>query len=63
MTKMNKKKITLEVSEEKLNALTVFLEQRETTVEIELEETFDKMFERFVPKQVKHFLVESSKIE
>lgn len=63
MTKMNKKKITLEVSEEKLNALTVFLEQRETTVEIELEETFDKMFERFVPKQVKHFLLGTSKIE
>lgn len=60
---MKKKKITLDVSEQKLEALNVFLEAKETTVEKELEDTFNKLFERFVPKNVKHFLRESEKIQ
>ena len=46
---MKKTKLTIEVSEDKLNALDIFIKEKESTVQIELEETFDKLYERIVP--------------
>ncbi len=58
---MKTKKITIEVSEDKLNALEIFIKQKDSTVELELVETFNKLYERIVPKQVKHFVLETTK--
>ena len=58
---MKTKKITIEVSEDKLNALEIFIKQKDSTVELELLETFNKLYERIVPKQVKHFVLETTK--
>ena len=58
---MKTKKITIEVSEDKLNALEIFIKQKDSTVELELVETFNKLYERIVPKQVKHFVLEATK--
>lgn len=58
---MKTKKITIEVSEDKLNALEIFIKEKESTVELELVETFNKLYERIVPKQVKHFVLETTK--
>lgn len=58
---MKKKKITIEFNEEKLNALAVFLEAKETNLETELENTVDNLYKRFVPKQVQHFISETAK--
>ena len=52
---MKTKKITIEVSEDKLNALEIFIKQKDSTVELELVETFNKLYERIVSKQVKYF--------
>ena len=53
---MKKKKITIEFNEEKLNALAVFLEAKETNLETELENTVYNLYKRFVPKQVQDFI-------
>ena len=58
---MKTKKLTIEVSEDKLNALEIFIKQKDSTVELELVETFNKLYERIVPKQVKHFVLETTK--
>ena len=58
---MKTKKITIEVSEDKLSALEIFIKQKDSTVELELVETFNKLYERIVPKQVKHFVLETTK--
>ncbi len=58
---MKTKKVTIEVSEDKLNALEIFIKQKDSTVELELVETFNKLYERIVPKQVKHFVLETTK--
>lgn len=58
---MKKTKLTIEVSEDKLNALEIFIKEKESTVQIELEETFDKLYERIVPKHVKHYVDQTSR--
>lgn len=57
---MKTKKVTIEVSESKLSALEVFIKNRNSTVELELQDTFNKLYERVVPNQVKLFVKETS---
>ena len=58
---MKTKQVTIEVSEDKLNAWEIFIKQKDSTVEPEFLETFNKLYERIVPKQVKHFVLETTK--
>lgn len=57
---MKTKKISIEVSEAKLSALEVFIKTKNSTVELELQDTFNKLYERVVPNQVKLFVKETS---
>lgn len=58
---MKKKKITIAFNEEKINALAVFLETKDSNLESELENTIETLYKRTVPKQVQHYISASSK--
>ncbi len=53
---MKKIGIKVEYSEEKLMALNTYLEKKETDLSMEIEEYMDKLYEKFVPSQVREFI-------
>ncbi len=53
---MKKIGIKVEYSEEKLMALNTYLEKKDTDLSMEIEEYMDKLYEKFVPSQVREFI-------
>ncbi len=53
---MKKASITVNFDEEKLSALRMYLGQKNTTVEDELEKSLDTLFNKTVPAGVREFL-------
>ncbi len=51
-----KKTIVINFDEEKLSALTMYLEQKGTTLEGELEKTVEGLYHKTVPVGVREFL-------
>ncbi len=48
--------IKFDYSEEKLLALNSYLEKKDTDLDTELVEVVDKLYEKFVPSQVREFI-------
>lgn len=59
---MKKNKIYIEVDQEKFAAVVTCLEDKNTTVEAELEDAFHKLYDKHVPAQVKVFLEKHAEI-
>lgn len=53
---MKKTTITLSYDEEKLNALKLYLEQKNTQVENELTSALDTLYQKNVPSGVREFI-------
>ena len=53
---MKKQAITISYDEEKLSALRLYLKQKETSVELELQNALDQMFNKNVPAGVRSFI-------
>ncbi len=53
---MKKTTIKFEYSEEKLMALESYLEKKDTDLDTELEDTIEKLYEKYVPSQVREFI-------
>ncbi len=53
---MKKTTIKFEYSEEKLLALTSYMEKKDTDLDTELEDVIEKLYEKFVPSQVREFI-------
>ncbi len=53
---MKKVSVTINFDEEKLSALKMYLAQKNTTVEDELEKSLDSLFNKTVPVGVREFL-------
>ncbi len=53
---MKKIGIKVDYSEEKLMALNTYLEKKDTDLSMEIEEYMDKLYEKFVPTQVREFI-------
>lgn len=53
---MKKTIIKFEYGEEKLMALENYLEKKDTDLDTELEDTIEKLYEKYVPSQVREFI-------
>ncbi len=53
---MKKTMIKFEYSEEKMMALNSYMEKKETDLDTELEDVIEKLYEKFVPNQVREFI-------
>lgn len=53
---MKKTTIRFEYSVEKLLALTSYMEKKDTDLDTELEDVIEKLYEKFVPSQVREFI-------
>lgn len=53
---MKKQAITISYDDEKLSALRLYLNQKETSVELELQNALDQMFNKNVPAGVRSFI-------
>lgn len=53
---MRKTTIKFEYSEEKLMALESYLEKKDTDLDTELEDIIEKLYEKYVPSQVREFI-------
>ncbi len=53
---MKKTTLTITFEEEKLSALKLYLDQKEQTVESELEKSLDTLYSKTVPAGVREFL-------
>ena len=51
-----KKSISISVNEEKLSAIEMYLEQKNTTLAAELEKYADQLYGKVVPKNVRDFI-------
>ena len=51
-----KKSVTVAVNEEKLSAIEMYLEQKNTTLVAELEEYVDQLYGKIVPQNVRDFI-------
>ena len=54
---MKKVNITISYDEEKLNALKVYLQDKQVTVEDELVKNLDTMYQKMVPASVREYFV------
>lgn len=59
---MKKTTLTISFDEEKLSALKMYLEQKQQTVEGELDKSLDALYAKTVPAVVREFLDLSDKI-
>lgn len=59
---MKNTKITLEYDEEKLDALNIFIKEKGTTVDDELMDALEKLYDKIVPQNVKTYL-DSKKLD
>ena len=53
---MKKVKVTIEVEQEKLEALETFIAGKDLSIEKELVDTFQKLYEKNVPAPVRTFI-------
>lgn len=53
---MKNEKITIEFDDEKLDALQVYLNEKEISLESELVDTVQKLYEKHVPVMVRSFI-------
>ena len=53
---MKNEKITIEYDDEKLDALNVYLNEKELVLENELVDTVQKLYEKHVPVMVRSFI-------
>ena len=53
---MKNEKITIEFDDEKLDALNVYLNEKELVLENELVDTVQKLYEKHVPVMVRSFI-------
>lgn len=51
-----KKSISVSVNEEKLSAIEMYLEQKNTTLTAELEKYSDQLYQKNVPQNVRDFI-------
>ncbi|MGN0623673.1 MAG: DUF6103 family protein [Oscillospiraceae bacterium] len=51
-----KKSVTVSVSEEKLSAIEMYLEQKNTTLAAELDKYIDQLYLKTVPQNVRDFI-------
>ena len=51
-----KKSVTVSVSEERLSAIEMYLEQKNTTLAIELDKYIDQLYLKTVPQNVRDFI-------
>lgn len=51
-----KKSVTVAVHEEKLSAIEMYLEQKNTTLEAELDKYIDQLYQKNVPQNVRDFI-------
>lgn len=51
-----KKSVTLSVSEERLSAIEMYLEQKNTTLAAELDKYIDQLYLKTVPQNVRDFI-------
>lgn len=51
-----KKTISVHVSEEKLSAVEMYLEQKNTTLSAELDKQFEQIYAKVVPQNVRDFI-------
>lgn len=51
-----KKSISISVNEEKLSAIEMYLEQKNTTLAAELEKYVDQLYGKVVPQNVRDFI-------
>lgn len=51
-----KKSITVAVNEEKLSAIEMYLEQKNTTLAAELDKYVDQLYGKIVPQNVRDFI-------
>lgn len=53
---MKKTSIEISFESEQLSALKQYMAKKELTIEAELEETLKKMYEKYVPQQVREYI-------
>lgn len=51
-----KKSISISVNEEKLSAIEMYLEQKNTTLAAELDKYIDQLYQKNVPQNVRDFI-------
>lgn len=51
-----KKSVTVSVNEEKLSAIEMYLEQKNTTLAAELDKYVDQLYGKIVPQNVRDFI-------
>lgn len=51
-----KKSVTVAVNEEKLSAIEMYLEQKNTTLAAELDKYIDQLYGKIVPQNVRDFI-------
>ena len=51
-----KKSVTVSVSEERLSAIEMYLEQKNTTLATELDKYIDQLYLKTVPQNVRYFI-------
>lgn len=59
---MKNSKIVLEYDDEKLDALNIFIKEKGTTVDEELMDALEKLYEKIVPQNVKVY-IDSKKLD
>lgn len=55
-----KEKLALSMSEEKLSALEMYLEQKNTTLNAEIDKYADQLYSKIVPQNVREYIEMSS---
>lgn len=48
--------ITIQVEQEKLNAIRFYAGKKDSSIEAELEEFVDKLYEKYVPAQTREYI-------
>ena len=56
-----KKSITIQIPEEKLSAIEMYLEQRNTTLSAELDKQVEQIYAKVVPQNVREYIELTSK--
>lgn len=51
-----KKSVTVNVNEEKLSAIEMYLEQKSTTLAAELDKYIEQLYSKVVPQNVRNFI-------
>jgi len=58
-----KRSITVQVSEEKLSAIEMYLEQKNTTLTAELDKQVEQIYTKVVPQNVREYIELTAKLQ